>query len=401
MARGGLVPHVAESTTQNKKGNSMTYLLRLTQLRTPSSVGLPFRLLLLLLTLVAFGSMANSANAAIPGTIQPLEALQLDQVPLVSTAVVTEPVDSAGFATAVRRALETYQAVYVVGASPVDLTAVVPESLVRGTSVSSRASAIYRTSDGVVCGLAVVVSDETLPASEYLDQLTKSVNSNLAPSDTSAVGSILGTRQLSVAGSHYSSVIPWYAWAGDIHYSYWGGVDHVGWQRVTYRGHNLRDDGSSTYDYWVAECLQETDPGHNSDNNLWYSKEVRTKYWESGQVLSIGNCMPNTTTSGSTISYNIGWPPSLSMSYNMQDVDIYNESSPQNGYARWRHTFEINGATAGTYYVSDPSYEATVTQNASLSVFTYVTNVFRHTLWNMDNTTNWPPWSCSLAKPPY
>src|SRR5660397_151598 len=50
------------------------------------------------------------------------------------------------------------------------------------------------------------------------------------------------------------------------------------------------------------------------------------------------------------------------MSYNMQDVDIYNESSPQNGYARWRHTFEINGATAGTYYVSDPSYEATVTQ---------------------------------------
>lgn len=352
------------------------------------------------MTLFGGSSLATAA----PSPIQDISEFALTEQAAKPTAVVTLPVQDASFASTIRTALREYPVVYVLDAAPQDLKRALPDSLVTADVQECRATAVYRNDEGIIYGMASVTSNTDEPLTHHLDQLTLLVNRgqeaatrNLMPPS----GMLFAARD-SVSGTHYSSIVPQYSWAA------YNGADGewIGWVRVICSGHNLRNDGNSTKDYWVMDVLQETDPGSNGHGTTWETDEVRSKFNKTGSVLDICNCRPNSTSGSGSLAFTLGWPPSLTFTYDdISDVDIDNLSSPSLGYAYWVHTFDHDSDNAEQYYVANPAYEAQVTQNAGLSSYNSVTTAWgRWAIWQTvwsKLVNNWPQYSFTLNKPPY
>lgn len=366
------------------------------------------RLRLILVILTLFGAqlfLVQEASAAVAlsqsvyqygGTVDPVNpTLVLDSVDAANTAGSSLP-------TIVRQGT----VVYAIATNPADLSGAA-ECPVSADVPAAVLSFVRMNPDGTFSLGAVEAGDDTIDLAACLDRVTTSLNTSTDQSTpsldhTSSVFDVSDGYESEMRGMSLL-VEPYYLSGGD--FQWWGASDH-GWMHLHLWGWNLRNDGlhNPERDYWVAECLQEVEPGCSLYGNNWRTDDVLSKYSLDGDAMSIEDCKPlDSQPRVGGISFNVGLPPSVTFEYFIDSVYVDNQSQPANGFARWVHDYDWTYSDATGYHYTRPGFAEIVPQNAQFACYVSLTNVWVNVIWPDipigSFTARWNGFSITLDKP--
>jgi len=106
------------------------------------------------------------------------------------------------------------------------------------------------------------------------------------------------------------------------------------------------------------------------------TKQTRVKWFANGGYRDVLSTSPNSTSSGTTVSVNLGYFPSVSWQWNRYDVSI-SKLSVLPDYARWQFDYALHSSAAHDAYTSEPGFDQELNQFESFSTAFYGGAIFR------------------------
>lgn len=344
---------------------------------------------------VGMCSVSHQATAGESVSVSDLESwgLEESQLPDVATLVLSGDLADSEYRNALREAYFAGKAVICLGATPDEVRKAIPELPGRFDSNDTQLSYVLTGSDGMpYLGCIETNVPDLLDARELLWCAARSI---MHCRDSSKGIKTTGSSERLVNALEAS----WYWWVmGAVKERWWT----EGWARVTITPGNLRNDGSTTQDYWLAKVLWEVEPGCSLWGTEHRTYETIGKFWKNGTATAINYCTPNDDVVDTTVTLTYGWPPSASITVRVPNVTCDNQSSPSNGYARWVHTYNTSASTARGYHYTETGFGETVPQNHDFQL--YNNNTFKWVIPGMPpfySNTAFPAWTVSIAKPSY
>lgn len=351
--------------------------------------------LLAVVLLVGMFGIPREADAAEPIRVSDLESWGLHdfELPDVGTLVLSGDPEDSAYRQVLRAGYFAGKAVICLRATPAEIAEAIPELPGRFDSTDTQLSYIVTGSDGIPYLGCIETNVPNLLDSRELVRCAARSIMRCRDSSKGARGTGGGERVMNALETS------WYWWVmGAVKERWWT----EGWARVTITPGNLRNDGSTTQDYWLAKVLWEVEPGCSLWGTEHQTYQTIGKYWKNGTATAISYCTPNDDVVDTTVTLTYGWPPSASVTVRVPKVTCDNQSSPSDGYARWVHTYQTSASTAQGYHYTETGFGETVPQNHNFQL--YNNNTFKWVIPGMPpfySTTTFPAWTVSVAKASY